>query len=129
VRLRPGGAAAGTTYSTIVLRNLGATACSLSGYGAVTYADSSGAVVGAPASEAAGTPATVVVPAGGRAGARLGEAEAYNFPQPKCDLVSVDGLSVVPPGQKNGIFVHHPTMACSKASVHLLTLRAYRLLG
>ncbi|MCO7239929.1 DUF4232 domain-containing protein [Aeromicrobium sp. CnD17-E] len=121
VRPDPNGAAAGSTFDDVLLRNTGATTCLMTGWPGVSFVTGSqGRQVGAPAARQ-GTPAVVSLAPGASAEALLQVAEAGNFAP--CTTTSVRGLRVYPPNQRDAVFVPLPTKACAQTSAQQLTVR------
>lgn len=121
VRPDPNGAAAGSTFDDVLLRNTGGTTCLMTGWPGVSFVTGSqGRQVGAPAARQ-GTPAVVSLAPGASAEALLQVAEAGNFAP--CTMTSVRGLRVYPPNQRDAVFVPLPTKACAQTSAQQLTVR------
>lgn len=117
----PGGAAAGSTYDDVVLRNTGSSTCLMTGWPGVSFVTGSqGRQVGAAAARQ-GTPAVVSLAPGASAEALLQVAEAGNFAP--CTQTSVRGLRVYPPNQRDAVFVPLSTTACAQTSAQQLTVR------
>jgi Protein of unknown function (DUF4232) len=122
------GAAAGSRYVRVDLTNTSGHLCRTGGFGGVSFVGGgNGSQLGAPATRE-GTPRTVVLAPGASAGARLQEGSAENYDPARCRITPADGLRVYPPNNTASLFVADRAMACRDASVHLLTLRPYRLL-
>ena len=127
VRPDPNGAAAGSTFDDVLLRNTGGTTCLMTGWPGVSFVTGSqGRQVGAPAARQ-GTPAVVSLAPGASAEALLQVAEAGNFAP--CTTTSVRGLRVYPPNQRDAVFVPMPTKACAQTSAQQLTVRPVVLRG
>jgi hypothetical protein len=107
---------AGSSYQNIVLTNTGSAACTLYGYPGVSFVDASGALIGKPSSEDAGTKKTVTLAAGGAAHALLRQPDAGNFPPSACHKTTADRLRVYPPGETNPLFVHDAQQVCSTSA-------------
>jgi hypothetical protein len=115
--LGDGQGTAGTTYQPIVFTNHGSAACELHGYPGVSFVDSSGALIGKPASEDAGKVKTIVLAAGaGQANALLREPDPGNFPVSSCHEATTDRLRAYPPGETIPLFVHFVTQVCTTAA-------------
>jgi hypothetical protein len=100
-------------YYQLVLRNTGTSACIEQGYPGVSFvAGSDGHQVGAPASRATGTVATVTLAPGASATATVGIVNAGNFPS-DCNVTPVLGLRVYPPAQRSAVYVPHTDTACA----------------
>lgn len=127
VRPDPNGAAAGSTFDDVLLRNTGGTTCLMTGWPGVSFVTGSqGRQVGAPAARQ-GTPAVVSLAPGASAEALLQVAEAGNFAP--CTTTPVRGLRVYPPNQRDAVFVPLPTKACAQTSAQQLTVRPVVLRG
>lgn len=127
VRPDPNGAAAGSTFDDVLLRNTGGTTCLMTGWPGVSFVTGSqGRQVGAPAARQ-GTPAVVSLAPGASAEALLQVAEAGDFAP--CTTTSVRGLRVYPPNQRDAVFVPLPTKACAQTSAQQLTVRPVVLRG
>jgi hypothetical protein len=104
---------AGTSYQVLVLTNTGASACTLFGYPGVSFVDSSGAIIGLPASRGKGTEATITLAAGGAANALSRQPDAGNFPPAACKMKTADRVRVYPPNQTVPLFAHDAVQVCS----------------
>jgi hypothetical protein len=104
---------AGTSYQVLVLTNTGASACTLFGYPGVSFVDSSGAIIGQPASRDKGTEHTITLAAGGAANALSRQPDAGNFPPAACKMTTADRVRVYPPGQTVALFAHDAVQVCS----------------
>lgn len=121
VRPDPGGAAAGSTYDDVLLRNTGSSTCLMTGWPGVSFVTGSqGRQVGAAAARE-GTPAVIALPPGRSAEALLQVAEAGDFAP--CTTTRVRGLRVYPPNQRDAVFVPLPTSACAQTSAQQLSVR------
>jgi hypothetical protein len=104
----------------LVLRNTGSSTCIERGYPGVSFVSGSQCQqVGAAASRAPGTIATVTLAPGASASATLGIVDAGNFPS-DCNKTSVTGLRVYPPEQTASLYISHADSAC--ASTKYVTL-------
>ncbi len=122
-----GGVAAGTSYVDLVLTSTAGRSCTLEGWPGVSLVgDGNGTQLGAAAGrDPSSPPATVTLAPGGSAHARLGIANALNYPPATCDPVTADGLRVYPPGETHALFL--PTTqftACRMAGAPLLNVTA-----
>ncbi len=127
VRPDPNGAAAGSTFDDVLLRNTGGTTCLMTWWPGVSFVTGSqGRQVGAPAARQ-GTPAVVSLAPGASAEALLQVAEAGDFAP--CATTSVRGLRIYPPNQRDAVFVPLPTKACAQTSAQQLTVRPVVLRG
>jgi Protein of unknown function (DUF4232) len=112
-----GQGAAGTQYRAIVFTNNGSSACELHGYPGVSYVTASGAQIGSPSSEDAGTIKTITLAAsGGQANALLRQPDAGNFPPSACHMTTSNRLKVYPPGETVPMFVHDKVQVCTTSS-------------
>ena len=112
----PSGAAGSVGYA-LVLRNSGSVSCTLDGYPGVSYVDSSGMTVGAPAQRDSVAPVVTVNLAPREAAqATLIETDAHNYPPDSCQLTSVAGLRIYPPNQTTSLLVPQTTLACANAA-------------
>ncbi|MFB9649436.1 DUF4232 domain-containing protein [Curtobacterium pusillum] len=121
------GGAAGSTYVHLVLRNTGATTCTLQGWPGVSFVgDTNGTQLGNAASEdRASAHPTVTLAAGQEAVAPLKITNSENYPSGKCDPVSPDGFRVYPPGSKQSLFVAATDYtACRSTDVTVLNVQA-----
>jgi hypothetical protein len=119
--LAASGAATGTAYYQLELRNVGSSRCYVEGYAGVSFvAGSNGHQVGAAAarSSAASIPEVVLSP-GQVAFALLGVHDAYNFGS-ACNPTPVLGFRVYPPNQTTALYVPHSDEGCANASVDTL---------
>lgn len=125
------GAAAGSTYFTLTLTNVGSAACTLGGYGGLSLVDSSGAQLGAPAKRdtSAGKPATLTLKPGAVAGAKVQLAEATNYDQSACGFKPAVALRVYPPNETHSVLVQFFGDGCTKKGVVLMSEQPYTLLG
>jgi hypothetical protein len=121
------GTAAGSSFATIVFKNLDSTPCTLYGFPGVSQAAGQPVQdVGQPSAE---NPATarelVTLEPGGYAYATLQIADADNFPASECTKVSSQWLAVIPPNQTAAQPVYFGSTACN-GSAMLLTVSAVR---
>ena len=125
--IQPGsGGAAGTVYQKIALKNVSQTPCLLQGFAGLSLtAGPEGAPIGAPADRDTAAPVVPIVLAPGQSGAAdFGLTQAGNYTN--CALVEAAGFRVYPPEDFGSLFIPAPSMACSNADIHLLTLRAFQ---
>ena len=122
------GAAAGSTYGHLVLRNSSGHACHTGGYGGVSYVGhGNGTQIGAPAvrtDEAA--VATYVLKPGQRLRSLVQQVDAFNFAQKRCRPAHVDGFRVYVPNATKSQYVPHATTGCRNHHVHLLFQKPLR---
>lgn len=126
VTVRPGGGAAGSVFSTIVYTNVSTAACSTGGYGGISYVDSAGKQVGAPAQRTPATATVFVLAPGGRATQQLQEGEAENYPASTCHPSPTTGLRIYPPNETHSVVVAHQSVGCMSAKVKLLDAKPLR---
>jgi hypothetical protein len=128
VRPSPGGGAAGSVTSEIVLTNTGDRSCETGGFGGVSYVGSgNGTQVGAAATRTSDEPSELTLKPGASAVQELRETEAGNYPAGTCDPTKVDGLRIYPPDETRSLFAEHATTGCGGKSVKLLEIGPYRL--
>ncbi|HEY2505377.1 MAG TPA: DUF4232 domain-containing protein [Streptosporangiaceae bacterium] len=127
ITAKPTGAAAGSSYATLVFKNLNNASCTLYGFPGVAQATGRPIHdVGQPSSEDTATKRELVTLAPeGYAYATLQIADALNFPTSVCMPVKSAWLNVIPPNQFNPLPVSYSSMAC-KGSAKLLTVTAVR---
>jgi hypothetical protein len=118
----PSGAAGSIGYS-LILSNTGAP-CTLYGYPGVSYVTAStGTTVGAPAQRDSISPArTVILATGQSAQALLIETDSLNYPQNTCQLTSVAGLRIYPPGQTAALYIPQANKACANPANPVLQI-------
>jgi hypothetical protein len=116
-----GKAALGTAFYNLEFTNLSGSSCTLNGYPAISAVTLTGTPLGNGSVPSGGTPHTVTLADGATAHARLGIAEAANFPPAQCHPVTAAGLRVHPPGQTKSKVAPFPFAACSKSGPIYLT--------
>jgi len=123
----PSGAAAGSSYATLVFKNLNNVSCTLYGFPGVSQADGQPVQdVGEPSSEDLATARELVtLQPGGYAYATLQIADASNFPAWACTPVSTQWLYVIPPNQGVPLPVYFASTAC-KGPAQQLSVTAVR---
>ncbi len=120
-------AGAGHQYGVIRLTNTSDHACTIRGYGGLSYVGhGDGTQVGAAADRDAGRKPTVVLQPGDRAVSRVDEVRAGNYPRRECRPTAVDGFRVYVPDETRSQFVPHATTGCARTGVHLISHRPYR---
>jgi len=118
--------AAGSTYDTVRLTNIGTTTCSLDGYPGVSLVGhGNGTQVGSAATrDASSHPATVTIGRGRSTTFVLRVVQAGNYPRSACSPVPADGLRIYPPGSTAALYLPLKAVTgCARTSVHLLTVR------
>ena len=120
----PGGGAAGSVYRTLVFTNISAEPCRTGGFAGVSYVDTAGAQIGAPAvrAEELSTGLYVLEP-GQSAAAELRETRAQNYGD-ACEPQTAAGMLVFPPDDFTSVLVPRTTLACASGTVELLTISA-----
>jgi hypothetical protein len=108
-----GQGAAGTTYQSIVLTNVGAKACTLFGYPGVSFVDAAGTQLGKPAGHDNGQKKTISLAPGGAAYSTLRQPNAGNFDAASCQPTTADRLRVYPPGETVALYVHDAAQVCA----------------
>jgi hypothetical protein len=89
---------AGTTYTPLILTNIGKTPCALDGFPGVSLVSSSGVILGQPASrDLTKTPAIVILTPSQKAHASIGIHDAGAYPPGTCSATS-GSVRVYPPG-------------------------------
>jgi hypothetical protein len=131
VALVGGQPAAGSVYSKLVMTNTSDHVCSTGGFAGVSYVGhGNGTQIGAPARRiSAHQVQTLLLHPGASAVAALQEANARNYPPVRCGPTPADGLRVYPPNQTAAVYIRHPTLACSKNGVDLLSLAPFHAVG
>ena len=120
----PGSGAAGSSYYPIEFTNSSSATCSLYGYPGVSFVAASGAQVGMAATEDPTYPRQLVTLApGGTVHAELRVTDAQNYPPSTCEPVAVNRLRIFPPGQISPLYISFTAMACSSASVPILSVQ------
>ncbi|GAA1796850.1 hypothetical protein GCM10009795_047870 [Nocardioides hankookensis] len=113
-------------YGRIVLRNVSDAACSIRGYGGLSYVGGGdGTQVGAAATRTAGPVRRIVVRPGQRVVSEVAATDVAPYPRRRCRPEHVDGFWVYLPDETRAQFVAHPTTGCRNHRVHLLAHRAY----
>lgn len=120
---QPNGAA-GSTYVTLTLTNVGASTCTVDGYPGVSYVSgSNGTQVGASAQRDPASPSsTVTLPHGQSAHSQVRIVNPYDFNAAACKITPVQGFRIYPPGQTTAGFVRDPGNACSSRTLPSPTL-------
>jgi hypothetical protein len=123
-----GGGAAGSTYLPIDFTNSSGRACAMYGYPGVSFVSSrGGSQIGAAAVRSQGfSSAPVTLASHGTAHAWLQVAEAGNYPESTCHMVTATWLRVFPPGSTVPAYVSHTFSACSSDQANILTVLPVR---
>ncbi|MFE6507087.1 DUF4232 domain-containing protein [Nocardioides sp. NPDC057767] len=118
-------AGAGSRFGEITLTNVSDHACSLGGFGGLSYVGGGdGTQIGAPA-EREGTWRKVIMKPGQVAVSAVAESTAENYPASECKPTEVDGFRVYVPDSYDSQFVRHKTTGCADKNVSLLSHRAF----
>ncbi|WP_328527573.1 DUF4232 domain-containing protein [Nocardioides sp. NBC_00368] len=118
-------AGAGSRFGEITLTNVSDHACSLGGFGGLSYVGGgNGTQIGAPA-EREGTWRKVIMKPGQVAVSAVAESTAENYPASDCKPTEVDGFRVYVPDSYDSQFVRHKTTGCADKNVSLLSHRAF----
>lgn len=95
----------------------------MTGYPGVSYVAQNGVQSGNAAVREPGTVTTVTLEPGGRASAKLRDANGISGYDPaQCKLSPAEGLRIYPPDQKAALFVPWKTEHCAGPTVHSLTI-------
>jgi uncharacterized protein DUF4232 len=114
-------------YGRIVLRNVSDTACTIRGYGGLSYVGGArGHQVGAAATRTHSAVRRILVRPGQRVVSEVAATDASPYPRRRCRPAHVDGFRVYLPDETRAQFVAHPTTGCRNRHIHLLAHRAYR---
>lgn len=114
-------------YGRLVLTNTIAGACSIHGYGGLSYVgDGDGTQIGAAADRTPGKVRTVVLASGEKAVSVVEETSTGPYSKKKCRPTKVDGFRVYVPGATASQFVKHRTTGCRNDAVHLLAHKPFR---
>lgn len=120
---------AGHHFGWLRLRNTSDHACTVRGYGGLSYVgNGDGTQIGAAAGrdDSGVKVRTITLQTGERAKSRVNETAAGNYPKKRCKPAAVDGFRVYVPGATASQYVEHPTTGCRKTSVHLISHRPYK---
>ncbi|MGY2700481.1 DUF4232 domain-containing protein [Nocardioides sp. HB32] len=121
------GAGMSHEYGRIVLTNRSDHACTVRGYGGLSYVGGGdGTQIGAAADRAKSRVRTVVMHAGGKVVSAVTATDTSPFPRHRCRPAHVDGFRVYLPDETRSQYVAHPTTGCRNTRVHLLSHKAYR---
>ncbi|MEI7055819.1 DUF4232 domain-containing protein [Nocardioides sp. CCNWLW239] len=118
-------AGAGSRFGEITLTNVSDHACSVGGFGGLSYVGGGdGTQIGAPAKRE-GAWRTVIMKPGQVAVSAVAESTAANYPASTCKPTKVDGFRVYVPDSYDSQFVRHETTGCADKNVSLLSHRAF----
>ncbi|MFZ2016318.1 MAG: DUF4232 domain-containing protein [Nocardioides sp.] len=125
---RISGAAAGSTYGHLVLRNTSGHACHTGGYAGLSYVGhGNGTQIGAPAVRVdAAAVATYVLKPGQRLRSLVQQVDPFNFPKKRCRPTHVDGFRVYVPNSTKAQYVPHAGTGCANRHVRLLFVKPLR---
>lgn len=107
------GAAAGTSYTPLVLRNAGTTTCHLTGFPGVSFLDRDGRQVGRPADMTALARQTVVLAPGRSAYAQLGLSNTGAYDPAACRPAPFTQVRVYPPGDRVALVAPFEGSVCT----------------
>ncbi|MFF7631541.1 DUF4232 domain-containing protein [Kitasatospora sp. NPDC008050] len=117
------GVGAGQYYANLVFTNTSGHSCTLTGFPGVSYVAADGQQSGNPATRTGDSYRTVTLAPHGTAKATLHDANGMAGYDPgQCQLTSVKGLRIYPPGEKAALFLPWDTQHCAGASIHSLTI-------
>jgi hypothetical protein len=121
------GAAAGSSYATLVFKNLNYVPCTLYGFpGVALAAGTPVADVGQPSAESPTTTRELVtLQPGGYAYSTLQVVDAGNYPSSACKPANTTWLEVIPPNQTVPLNIPYSSQGC-KGPQKLLTVTAVR---
>ncbi len=107
------GAAAGTAYQDLVFKNTSAQSCTLFGYPGVSFLDSHGVQIGAPAQRSVGGASTINVSPGATAVAQLAYHDVYASTFPSCQPTTSSSMKVYPPNETAALVVPTSLTVCA----------------
>ncbi len=114
-------------YGRIVLKNVSLRACSIRGYGGLSYVGhGDGTQIGAAADREPSRVRSIVVRPGKRVVSAVSATVASAYPRHRCRPAHVNGFRVYLPDETRSQFVRHATTGCRNKRVHLLSHKAYR---
>ena len=117
--------AAGSVLASVNLTNTGGEPCVLHGYPGVSFVDSSGDTMGAPAARDSAVPGTAVtLQPGQSASAPLKITQPGTIGQ-LCNPQQANGLRVYPPGSYESLVLTYPGQACGNPEVDQLQVRGF----
>lgn len=121
------GAGMSHEYGRIVLKNESGRACSIRGYGGLSYVGGGdGTQIGAAADRAESRVRTIVVRPGQKVVSAVAATDSSPYPRHRCRPAPVDGFRVYLPDETASQYVPHATTGCRNHRVHLLSHKAYR---
>lgn len=127
------GGAAGSSYPTVILTNVGDTSCETRGYPGVSFVTGNdGTQLGAAAEQdSSGPDVTQLTVAPGQAiYSQLEVTSAENYGKGECEPQAADGFRVYPPGEEASLFIEADQFTgCANEDVSLLKVRALQPVG
>ncbi len=121
------GAGMNHVYGRIVLRNTSHRACTIRGYGGLSFVGhGDGTQIGAAAERTPSRVRTIVVRPGQRVVSEVAQGRTAPYPKRRCHPTHVDGFRVYLPDETRAQYVPRPTNGCRNPQVHLLAHQAYR---
>jgi hypothetical protein len=113
-------------YGTLVLENTSDAACSIQGYGGLSYVGGgNGKQVGAAASRTPSKSRLVVLEPGDKARSAVQETSTGPYSTKQCRPTKVDGFRVYVPDETRSLFVAHKTTTCANTALDMLAHKAY----
>ena len=113
-------------YGTLVLENTSGSACTVAGFGGLSYVGGgTGKQVGAAASRTPSKVRTVVLDPGDKARSAVSETTTGPYSQAQCHPTKVDGFRVYVPDSTKAQFVAHPTTTCADTDLQMLSHKAF----
>jgi hypothetical protein len=114
--LTPLGAAAGTAYQELLIKNVGGRTCTMEGYPGVSFLDSHGAQIGAAVPRMAGTGGRVTLVPGGSAGALVAYHDVYVSTVVGCRPTTAASVKVYPPDERASLTAPTALMVCDNTA-------------
>jgi hypothetical protein len=114
---------AGQYTSTLVFTNTSHETCTMTGYPGVSYVAADGIQSGNAATRTGTAYRPVTLAPGAKADAALQDSNGISGYTPvQCQLTSVLGLRIYPPGDKGALFLPWNTQHCAGSTIHSLTI-------
>jgi hypothetical protein len=107
------GAAAGTAYRELEFKNTSAQTCTMQGYPGVSFVDTNGRQIGAPAQRMTGPGGPIALGAGASAAALMAYHDVYVATVPGCQPTTAAGIRVYPPDETRSLTVSTALMVCA----------------
>ena len=121
----PNQGAAGSVLASVNLTNTGNQPCVLHGYPGVSYVDSGGGTVGAPAArDGAASGTAITLQPGQSASAPLKITQPGAIGQ-LCNPQPANGFRVYPPGSYESLVLSYPGQACGNPKIEQLQVRGF----